>query len=203
MLDQLHTQLTQGGAIMLPIGALAVVMWWLVFLKAWEIWILVKNEEPLTKNEQKKLKVTHEDIDPQLGWQPALTNDYLSSRSGIEDLDEELSRVLVDRHSGHVKKGIVTIIILAATAPLLGLLGTVSGMVDTFEVISIYGTSNAKGLASGISQALITTQSGLIVAIPGMVAGEFLHRRATAMKNRMTLHLNNIERTLTTQERKI
>ena len=51
--------------------------------------------------------------------------------------------------------------VLAATAPLLGLLGTVNGMVATFKVISNYGNSNASLLAEGISEALLTTQAGL------------------------------------------
>ena len=179
---------------MLPIGILAIALWWLVFLKSWEIWILIKNEAPVKAGEYAQFPTN------QNGWQIPLAKDYLDSRSGNEELDEELSRVLIDRHAGYIEKGIATIIVLAATAPLLGLLGTVSGMVDTFDVISQFGTGNAKGLASGISQALITTQSGLIVAIPGMIAGGLLYRRANKIKNRMMIFLNNLERTTMKKE---
>jgi len=65
---------------------------------------------------------------------------------------------------------------LAGVAPLLGLLGTVSGMIATFEVISAAGTGNPKLLSGGISEALITTQLGLMVAIPLLLAHAWLSR---------------------------
>ena len=69
------------------------------------------------------------------------------------------------------------IAITAATAPLLGLLGTVSGMIRTFNVITISGTGDAKPLAGGISEALVTTLFGLIVAIPALIIHAMLSRR--------------------------
>jgi len=56
--------------------------------------------------------------------------------------------------------------IMAKVAPLLGLLGTVTGMVQTFKVITVYGNQNPILMADGISEALITTQSGLVIAFP-------------------------------------
>jgi biopolymer transport protein ExbB/TolQ len=56
--------------------------------------------------------------------------------------------------------------VMATVAPLLGLLGTVSGMVHTFDVITLYGNQNPVLMAGGISEALITTQSGLVIAFP-------------------------------------
>ncbi|WP_319542090.1 MotA/TolQ/ExbB proton channel family protein [uncultured Pseudodesulfovibrio sp.] len=184
MFIELFNHLREGGIIMLPIGVLALTLWWLVFLKARELLTLIRQERTL----QEVLTYSGDD------WQSAIAKDYLASRSGNEELDVEVARVLVDRHAGHTKKGISTILILAATAPLLGLLGTVTGMVNTFEVIAQFGTGNAKGLAAGISQALITTQSGLIVAVPGMVAGSLLYRRAAKLKDRMVLFLSDVER---------
>ena len=69
------------------------------------------------------------------------------------------------------------IAITAATAPLLGLLGTVSGMIRTFNVITISGTGDAKPLAGGISEALVTTLFGLVVAIPALIIHAMLSRR--------------------------
>ncbi len=68
--------------------------------------------------------------------------------------------------------------ITAAAAPLLGLLGTVVGMIRTFQLITIFGTGDAKSLSSGISEALITTALGLIVAIPVLVLHGALSRMA-------------------------
>ena len=58
------------------------------------------------------------------------------------------------------------IVVIAAVAPLLGLWGTVTGMISTFEIITEHGTGDPKMLSAGISEALITTQLGLVVAIP-------------------------------------
>jgi biopolymer transport protein ExbB len=70
-----------------------------------------------------------------------------------------------------LEKGLPLIKLLAAVAPLLGLLGTVTGMISTFQSISLFGTGDPKLMASGISQALVTTMLGLCVAIPLL----FLH----------------------------
>jgi len=70
------------------------------------------------------------------------------------------------------------IAITAATSPLLGLLGTVSGMIATFNVITLLGSGDPKPLAGGISEALITTLFGLVVAIPALILHAFLSRRA-------------------------
>lgn len=65
----------------------------------------------------------------------------------------------------------------AAVAPLLGLLGTVTGMIKTFQIISIHGAGDARTLSGGISEALVTTELGLVVAIPALLAHAWLHRR--------------------------
>ena len=74
---------------------------------------------------------------------------------------------------------------VATITPLLGLLGTVLGMIRTFEVISIFGTGNARAMAGGISVALITTQTGLMVSIPGLYMSGFLTKRANNLKYRI------------------
>ncbi|MCH9697925.1 MAG: MotA/TolQ/ExbB proton channel family protein [Gammaproteobacteria bacterium] len=68
--------------------------------------------------------------------------------------------------------------LLAGVAPLLGLFGTVTGMIETFQAISLYGTGDPKLMAGGISQALITTQLGLMVAIPLLFLHSFLTSRS-------------------------
>jgi biopolymer transport protein ExbB len=67
--------------------------------------------------------------------------------------------------------------VIAAAAPLLGLLGTVVGMVKTFTLITVFGTGNAAKLSSGISEALVTTELGLSVAIPALILHGFLSYR--------------------------
>ncbi len=73
----------------------------------------------------------------------------------------------------------------ASAAPLLGLLGTVTGMINTFKLITVFGTGDARTLSSGISEALITTEYGLIVAIPSLLIYAYLSRRAQRLVDGM------------------
>jgi biopolymer transport protein ExbB len=81
------------------------------------------------------------------------------------------------RISVNLSKSLRTISTCAAIAPMLGLLGTVSGMVHTFETIKLFGFGNPVLLADGISEALLTTQAGLLVAFPLMLAYNYLANR--------------------------
>ena len=73
----------------------------------------------------------------------------------------------------------------ATCAPLLGLLGTVTGIIRTFKLITVFGSGDAKTLSSGISEALITTEFGLIVAIPSLLLHAFLSRKARGVIDQM------------------
>ena len=78
--------------------------------------------------------------------------------------------------TGQLTRGLPAIAVLAGVAPLLGLLGTVTGMIDMFAVISAQGSGNAKSLSGGISEALICTQAGMLVAIPLLLLHAWLAR---------------------------
>ena len=73
----------------------------------------------------------------------------------------------------------------AATAPLLGLLGTVTGMINTFKLITVFGAGDPKRLSSGISEALVTTEYGLIIAVPCLLMFAFLSRKAKGILSSM------------------
>ncbi len=75
--------------------------------------------------------------------------------------------------------------ICAASAPLLGLLGTVTGIINTFKLITVFGSGDVKSLSGGISEALITTEWGLIVAIPSLLLHAFLSRKARSIAAQM------------------
>lgn len=81
----------------------------------------------------------------------------------------------------HLERFSSAILVFAAVAPLLGLLGTVTGMISTFDVITEFGTGDPRMLSGGISEALITTKLGLVVAIPALLAGTLLNGRADAL----------------------
>ena len=85
----------------------------------------------------------------------------------------------------NLERGHNFIKLLAAISPLLGLLGTVTGMIVTFQAISLFGSGDPKLMASGISQALMTTVLGLVVAIPLLFGHSFLAALARTMIQRL------------------
>ncbi|MEO6992359.1 MAG: MotA/TolQ/ExbB proton channel family protein, partial [Lacunisphaera sp.] len=91
-------------------------------------------------------------------------------------LEERLQSVLL-RQQQYYERRLPLLAVIATAAPLMGLLGTVVGMVKTFALITVFGTGNAGKLASGISQVLVATELGLIVAIPTLIAHGFLAQR--------------------------
>jgi len=111
-------------------------------------------------------------------------------REHIEDI---ISEALI-HESTRLDKLNSTILIIAAVAPLLGLLGTVTGMIATFDIITEFGTGDPKLLSGGISIALVTTELGLIVAIPLLLGGNLLNSWAEGIKDNMehsALHIVN------------
>lgn len=91
---------------------------------------------------------------------------YESNRDAdTETIELKLSEAALKEMPG-LTKGLLFIKVVAAVAPLMGLLGTVTGMIKTFQVITLYGAGDPKMMAGGISQALMTTVMGLVVAIP-------------------------------------
>ena len=111
-------------------------------------------------------------------------------RTHIEDIISE--QIL--HESAHLNRFGAFIIVIAAVAPLLGLLGTVTGMISTFDIITEFGTGDPKLLSSGISIALVTTEVGLAVAIPALIFGNLLSGWAESIKDEMekaALHVMN------------
>ena len=93
-------------------------------------------------------------------------NEIISDTSlNQEKLENKIEAVLSNTEPVY-EKNLSTVKLLAAVAPLLGLLGTVIGMIETFQAITLFGTGDPKLMADGISQALVTTMLGLITAVP-------------------------------------
>ncbi len=105
-------------------------------------------------------------------------------------LEERLRTVLL-RQRLFYERRLPLLAVIATAAPLMGLLGTVVGMVRTFALITVFGTGNAGKLASGISEVLVATELGLMVAIPTLIAHGFLAHRIH--KNLATLETYAIE----------
>ncbi len=101
-------------------------------------------------------------------------NEHLND---LEVISRKLEQVVITEVA-EVKRGLPTIKVLAAIAPLMGLLGTVTGMIGTFQAITLFGTGDPKLMAGGISQALITTVLGLCAAIPLLLCHSMLNSRS-------------------------
>jgi biopolymer transport protein ExbB len=109
----------------------------------------------------------------------------LSVYSDRPDVDVETLELKLDeailRETAPIEKGLSFIKVLYVVAPLLGLLGTVVGMIATFQMITLFGTGDPRMMAGGISTALVTTVLGLVVAIPLTLLHAFLQGKARAL----------------------
>lgn len=99
-----------------------------------------------------------------------------------EQLEDRVAEAVLHEQP-HLARFGSAILVLAAVAPLLGLLGTVTGMIATFDIITEFGTGNPKLLSGGISEALVTTELGLVVAIPALLVGHVLNGWAERIRD--------------------
>ncbi|MGA1932078.1 MotA/TolQ/ExbB proton channel family protein [Arcobacter sp. YIC-464] len=102
---------------------------------------------------------------------------YKNLNDSINDLEIKIGEAIL-KETNKIKKGQSFVKLLAAVTPLLGLLGTVTGMIATFQAITLFGTGDPKLMAGGISTALITTVLGLITAIPLLFAYTYISSKA-------------------------
>lgn len=107
---------------------------------------------------------------------------YTEQGRSVEALELRLLETIVDEQQ-HLEKGLSMLKLLAALAPMLGLLGTVTGMIETFQVITQFGNGDPKVMAGGISMALITTVLGLVAAMPLLLAHNILSTQADTIRN--------------------
>lgn len=105
---------------------------------------------------------------------------YKNKEDSINDLEIKIGEAIL-KETNDIKKGQSFVKLLAAVTPLLGLLGTVTGMIATFQAITLFGTGDPKLMAGGISTALITTVLGLVTAIPLLFAYTYISSKAEAI----------------------
>ena len=106
---------------------------------------------------------------------------FLKFKEETQEVLEIKMEEVIKQKTSHFRQGLGTLKLLASIAPLLGLLGTVTGMIDTFQSLTLFGTGDPKLMAGGISQALVTTALGLIVAIPLIFIHNFLSGKANSL----------------------
>ena len=121
---------------------------------------------------------------------PSLTKDALNQWSVVSNKGDWYSMRIRDQIisevSAETRKFILTIETMMQILPLLGLLGTVVGMIKVFDVMTFFGTGNARLMASGVSQATIPTMAGLVAAISGLYIANLLKRKAEDEINKIS-----------------
>ncbi|RMF16479.1 MAG: MotA/TolQ/ExbB proton channel family protein [Gammaproteobacteria bacterium] len=174
--------LKAGGLIMIPILLCSVLAVAIIIERFWTLRIskiappgLVKELiSSLKKKDLNAAKLREVKQSSPLGQ--ILAAGLVNARHGREimkeSIEEEASHVVHE-----LERFLTALGSIAAVAPLLGLLGTVIGMIDVFTEIQVAGTGNTAALAGGISKALITTATGLTVAIPALVFHRYFQRR--------------------------
>lgn len=152
--DRAQALLEQGGIVMPYILALSVLMWALILERLWFFWR----------------------VQPQA---------LATARAAWEARAERRSRAARRLREHQVaalyaagRRALPSIRTLITVLPLMGLLGTVSGMIHTFEVITTFGGANRRGIAAGISEALVATLTGLVTALSGLYFSVHLEARA-------------------------
>ncbi len=172
----------QGGIVMYLLLAVSILTLTVIFERAWTL----RRSEVIPLDDIKSMEVAVRNGDVNRALQVcrqrntamgriltvALENSGVR-RSIMKEILEEAGRQEVAK----MERFIGVLGLIAAMAPLLGLLGTVVGMIEVFQQISLVGVGKADALAGGISKALNTTAAGLTVAIPALIAHRFFEAR--------------------------
>jgi biopolymer transport protein ExbB len=197
MLEATAAYLRQGGWVMGPLIVVSVVMWMLIL----ERWRVLRRYGRGDLDIPRVLAVARGEEPAPVGGgvRAALVRGFVELRSGRDRLDREILAQVRERLDRDLEQRHEVIAVLAAIAPLLGLLGTVLGMIETFQVIAVFGTGDARALAGGISVALVTTQTGLLIAIPGLILSGRLGDRAAQLRLRLEETAQMLDRDLRRQ----
>ncbi|MEA1918461.1 MAG: MotA/TolQ/ExbB proton channel family protein [Campylobacterota bacterium] len=180
-----------GGIIGWVIVSLGLLGLLFIFIRMYLLVVAGKNTESLTKTVMDKI---NSGADSQEALQAIESKNGSVARvikATLRNLDRDRLHLedIISEHmlneSSRLDRFNSIILVFAAVAPLLGLLGTVTGMIATFDIITEYGTGDPKLLAGGISIALVTTELGLIVAIPLLLIGNLLSGWAGSIKDKM------------------
>lgn len=202
--ETFYEHVEKGGLVMIPIFTLAGLAL-LIALFKWVSMIFIRRPsrksveallDAIDQKDEEAAGLRAREIRGPVGRMLAAGVEHLREpRELIEEVMYET--VLTTRLK--LQRMLPFIAICAASAPLLGLLGTVTGIIATFKLITVFGSGDVKSLSGGISEALITTKFGLIVAIPSLLIHAFLSRKARGvigqMESAAVSFLNQVSKT--------
>lgn len=154
IVDVIRDFLERGGNVLWLIFFTLVLLWALII----ERFMYFKNEFPVEKKEA--------------------VDEWGSRKDKSSWYAHKIRQAAISRISTKLNQNISIIKMLVAMCPLMGLLGTVTGMIAVFDVMAETGTGNARLMASGISMATIPTMSGMVAALSGLYFGSLLESKA-------------------------
>ena len=157
-IDGLSSLFDKGGGILWAILVASMLLWFLILERYWAYrWQLPELRASLLRE-----------------W-------HTNKRSIVHQMVPRRIRALVGELRAEATRNFNTLHALTTILPLLGLLGTVSGMIKVFDVINLFGSGNTRGMAAGISEALVTTMAGLLTALSGVYFVTNLENRAETL----------------------
>jgi biopolymer transport protein ExbB len=159
--------LERGGDVLLVIGAVTFLMWTFMLERLWYFKIVQPKEA------ERVDKIWRERSD-HVSWYA-----------------DQVRRLLVSEVRSQLQQSVSTIKTLIALCPMLGLLGTVTGMIEVFDVMAISGSGNTRAMASGVSKATIPTMAGMVAALSGMILSLQIERFAEHETERVADHLTH------------
>ena len=177
-----YNSLKAGGAIMIPLLLLPFWALGLILIKLIQFGRKQKQYMMTMQIVTKHLDADdHSSLSAYLPSAPGalarMIGACLQHKSGSRSAAEKIAREQLLGELPQLNKYLNTVAVIAGAAPLLGLLGTVSGMINLFGAVTYYGTGDPKFLAGGISEALITAKTGLMIAIPALFIHDYLRNR--------------------------
>jgi biopolymer transport protein ExbB len=166
-IDDLLAFFDKGGFVLYIVFAIAIFLWTL----------LIERYIYLSFEYKKQKKAIFEDIKT------------LNINNRFKD---EVKRYLVEDSNLKLRSGLDFIKTLIIVCPLVGLLGTVTGMIEVFAVMAITGSNNVKSMANGVSMATIPTMAGMVVALSGILFEKRLELSITYHKQKLELELSKV-----------
>jgi biopolymer transport protein ExbB len=190
MHSSLFEKLAEGGVVMIPLLGLGLASLILALVK----WFQFSRVRLASEADLQTVLKHIEGERPELALKharhiPGIAGDLLATAvQHVDEKKEYIEEILYEKMLGartRLERGLPFLALTATTGPLLGLLGTVTGMIATFKLISSFGSGDPRMLASGISEALMATATGMAVAIPALLFHAFLSRKAKSILGSM------------------
>ena len=164
--DAVREFVERGGGVLLVIGAVLLMMWTLILERLWYFRYVQPGRALVVIREWRAR-------DDRTSWYA-----------------EQVRKLLVSEVRSELTKSISIIKTLVALCPMLGLLGTVTGMIEVFDVMALAGSGNSRAMAAGVSKATIPTMAGMVAALSGLILSVQLDRFAERESERVADQLS-------------